>query len=213
MSKCGEAEGVIKFDLTLEEGAAPAKHSLEQLLGWRQILFRLGLTGQTPLRYGGLAYGNVSVRLDSGGFILSGTQTGGKARLDADDFCTVVDYDLSRNRLRARGPVPPSSEALTHAAVYHADPRCRSVLHVHCPEIWRRHASLGLPGIPAGIAYGTPAMAMEVGKRVRRGRAGALAMLGHEDGIISYGCSAQSAALNLLRTLARCADLLPDHGA
>jgi len=41
----------------------------------------------------------------------------------------------------------PSSEALTHAAVYAASQTVKSVVHVHSPIIWRHYQALALPAI------------------------------------------------------------------
>ncbi|MFM8333814.1 MAG: class II aldolase/adducin family protein, partial [Candidatus Methylumidiphilus sp.] len=92
-----------------------------ELNAWRQILFRLGLTGLDPRRYGGLAFGNVSLRTQGSRFAVSGTQTGGKPRLGPQDYCLVTGFDLAHNRIHAEGPVKPSSEALSHGAVYAAN--------------------------------------------------------------------------------------------
>ena len=77
-------EGVVQFKLTFLPADPLPASMLGNLNAWRQILYRLGLIGQDPHRYGGLGFGNVSIRLESGNansFIISGTQTGGLDRL------------------------------------------------------------------------------------------------------------------------------------
>lgn len=170
-------------------------------------MFRLGLTGRDPGRYGGLAYGNVSQRAEAGCFIVSGTQTGGKPCLGAEDYCLVLDFDLEENRLRAEGPVAPSSEALTHGAVYSAAPQAGCVIHVHSPEIWRQARSLEIPLTDESIPYGTPEMGRAVGLAALRSAAGVVAMGGHEDGVLAFAGCPHEAALRLLRCLAKAVEL------
>jgi hypothetical protein len=211
MSAATETEGVIKFDLTRIEGPGPDADILSETLIWRAVLFRLELTGQTAGRYGGLAYGNISRRLTGNSFAISGTQTGGIPHLAPEDFCVIEDFDLDRNAVIYRGPVAPSSEALTHAAVYLANPSCQCVIHVHSPQIWRHFKARGLPATSARAAYGTLALAHEAGLLAGSQAAGAFAMHGHQDGIIAYSGSTEAAACRLLHCLG--AALTQDPGA
>lgn len=206
-----EPEGVIKFHLEFRESSGPAAGTIAGLNAWRTVLHVLGLTSQDPLRYGGVAYGNVSQRASgapagrstSPQFIVSGTQTGGLDRLTERHYCLVTGFDLYANRLRAEGPIAPSSESLTHAAVYRAAPSARCVLHVHSPEIWRHAKALQVPVVDPKIAYGTPEMADAVGALVRRHQDAIVAMGGHEDGIIAYGSSLDDTALKLIGLFVR----------
>ncbi|WP_054772642.1 class II aldolase/adducin family protein, partial [Methylogaea oryzae] len=176
-----EQEGVIKYRLDYRAAPAAAVPGFAELNAWRSVLFRLGLIGQDPARYGGLGYGNLSLLLDGGGFCVTGTQTGHLPHLAKEQYVRVLRADPAGNYLQAEGPVPPSSEALTHAAVYGASPTARCVAHGHSPEIWRLAERLGLPTVAAGIAYGTPAMAEAVSALVAADPAqGVIAMLGHE---------------------------------
>lgn len=197
-----ETEGVTKYRLDFQPAPAFDWASLAELDAWRGLLFRLGLTGHDPARYGGLAYGNVSQRLAGRGFVVSGTQTGGIENLAADHYCLVTGYDIPANRLMAEGPLRPSSEALTHAAVYRAAASLNCVLHVHSPELWSRARDLGIPCTAPGIAYGTPAMATAVESLLREPGTQVIAMGGHRDGLIAVGETCAQAALPLVRLLA-----------
>ncbi|MCI0653289.1 MAG: class II aldolase/adducin family protein [Methylococcaceae bacterium] len=209
-----EQEGVIKFDLVFEQKPFPETLDLRTLIAWRTLLYKLGLIGQDPRRYGGLGFGNISQRIeeapDAGDgmsrFIISGTQTGSAERLDDDQFCIVTAASIRENRIVAEGPVKPSSEALTHAAVYHGRPEVRVVMHVHSPELWRATHRLGIPSIGRTVAYGTPEMADRVHDLISspgKPSAGIFSMLGHEDGIVSYANAAESAGNLLIDALAR----------
>ena len=107
------------------------------------------------------------------------------------------------NRISSVGPCKPSSEALTHAAVYRQYPDAQCIIHGHCRDIWLKTEPLRLPHTSADIAYGTPAMAIAVSARFRDSeQLSWFTMLGHEDGIIACGPTMQHAALELIKHLA-----------
>jgi ribulose-5-phosphate 4-epimerase/fuculose-1-phosphate aldolase len=201
-----EQEGVIKFDLRFTPAPPLPRAQLATLNAWRTILHRLGLIGQDPERYGGVGFGNVSMRLEPGSarFIVSGSQTGALTILDERHYSVVSDFDVAANRLVAEGPVAPSSESLTHGMLYALDPGIRFVFHAHSPAIWRAAARLGLPATAAHAAYGTPAMAEEVRRLLAAAHAsGVFVMSGHEDGVVSFGATAEEAGVRLIGLLAR----------
>ncbi len=209
-------EGAIKFH------AEHSHQSLDRsrvgdlacrLIAWREILAKTRLVGQQPGLYGGFGYGNVSGRLGPPSkprrqrrFLITATQTSGKACMTLDDFCVVESWDLGRNRVVSHGSAMPSSESMTHGAIYDLGSHIRFVFHAHSPVIWRRAQQLRIPTSGANVPYGTPEMAREVA-RLYGGTAlsetGILAMGGHEDGIIVFGRSAEDAGQIMLRYLAR----------
>jgi ribulose-5-phosphate 4-epimerase/fuculose-1-phosphate aldolase len=200
-----EIEGVVKYRLDQGPGALPPAAQTAALRRWFAICRARGLIGQDSRRYTGLAYGNISQRA-AAGFIISGTQTGGLSALDDADLAWVTGFDLAANRVEATGPARPSSEALTHALVYHTLPRVHAVIHVHSPAIWQHAGALGLASTPADAAYGTVAMAQETAALLRRAGAslpGLFVMGGHEDGVVAYGADMDSAGSLLLDTQAR----------
>ncbi len=208
-------EGATKFDVDHRESPLEARRFAAaacRLIAWREILARTGLVGQEPELYGGFGYGNVSCRVGPPStargrrtFLITGTQTSGKACMSLADLCVVEAYDARRNRVESRGPARPSSESLTHGAIYDLGAHLRYVFHVHSPTIWRRAAALRLPTTDPRVPYGTPEMAREV---ERLWRASTLpevrifAMGGHEDGVVAFGRSAEEAGEVTLRTLA-----------
>ena len=156
-----ETEGVIRYRLDYRPGPLPPGADLAGLFHWFERCRANGLIGQDPRRYGGLAYGNISVRAQPG-FVISGTQTGGHAQLTPDDLAWVQDFSAARNDLRATGPARPSSEAMTHGQIYDALPAVGAVVHAHCMVIWRNAGALAMPITAAAAGYGTPEMASEV---------------------------------------------------
>lgn len=198
------AEGVIQFALDFRPGPAPAAESLVDLESWRTIFRRLGLLGQEPARYEGLGFGNLSRRAAGDSFIISGTQTGGLARLGPEHYVTVLGCDPEGNRVTASGPVRPSSEALSHGILYQSDPTIAWVMHLHSPEIFAAGERLGLPITAPDATYGSPALAVEIRRlATAAGRPGLLVMGGHQDGILAFGSSAEATGLLAVSTLAR----------
>jgi hypothetical protein len=201
-------EGVVQFHLNFIPADPLPATMLSSLNAWRQILYRLGLIGQDPRRYGGLGFGNVSIRVASGNaaaFVISGTQTGGMDRLSPEHYALVTDFDPATNSVVAEGVVRPSSESLTHGSLYRLDPLIRAVIHAHSPEIWTRADAIGLPVTRRDVHYGTPEMAEEVCRLFQHTPVSTLkifAMGGHEDGIVAFGGSIEQAGLTLVRYLA-----------
>jgi ribulose-5-phosphate 4-epimerase/fuculose-1-phosphate aldolase len=202
-----DVEGVIKFDLRYTPGAPLPRVAVVELCAWREILRRLGLTGQDPARYHGIGFGNLSRRLAPGTpeFVITGSQTGARPALDERHFAWVIACDPQRNALTAEGPIAPSSESLTHGQVYALDATVQFVFHVHSPELWRAAARLNIPITAARAAYGTPDMVAEVERLFRETDVRArrlFAMGGHEDGIVGFGKTAQEAGAVLVSALA-----------
>lgn len=192
-----ESEGVIKFSLQ-HEFAMLAEFDVSDLNVWRTRLAGLGLIGVDKNRYGGLGFGNLSVR-SAAGFVITGSQTGLKNTLVLADYAEVFASDPELNLVCSRGETQPSSESMTHAILYAANPDVDAVFHVHSPRLW---AQLDLPSTDSAIAYGTP----EMGKAVQelneiQRNAGLFRMGGHKDGIVSFGLTAQIAGNLILQAL------------
>ncbi len=207
-------EGVVRFEAVHRPGALPggAVETARTLSAWRTVLFQLGLVGEDPARYGGAGYGNVSARVGpfpgargARAFLVSGTQTGGDVCSEPEEFALVRRYDAARNRVESEGTRRPSSESMTHGAVYDLGGHLRWVFHGHSPAIWRAARALRLPTTARDVDYGTPEMAWEVGRLARETpllERRVFAMGGHEDGVVAFGRTADEAAAALLSTLA-----------
>jgi ribulose-5-phosphate 4-epimerase/fuculose-1-phosphate aldolase len=182
-------EGYTKYNCEWILDSPLPENRLEKLNFWREKLFQRGLIGQYE---NGIGFGNLSLReQNSGQFIISGTQTGGIPRLNSQHYTTVIAYDWEQNTLTCRGPIQASSEALTHAAIYEANPAIQGVIHVHHLQLWQ--SLMGkVPTTAPEIEYGTPAMAREIIRLCReenRLQAQILVMGGHFEGIIAFGNS------------------------
>lgn len=202
-----EQEGVIKYQLGHTQKPVTEPFSFSEINAWRTVIYRLGLIGQDPRRYGGLGFGNISQRLDArdNRFIISGSQTGHVEQLKPEHYCLVIHADPRKNRIESRGLNKPSSESLTHAGIYALDSAIQAVIHVHSPEIWNHAAALGLPDIAANIPYGTVEMALAVERLFQSGglrQTPLFTMRGHEDGVVAFGKTLAEAAGILINTLA-----------
>ena len=204
-------EGVIKFTLQFTEAGPVDMQPIAELNKWRTILWQQALIGQDPARYEGYGFGNVSQRIGADDaahgkrcFIISGTQTGHLPKLDNTHYTLVKTYDAASNSVSAAGPIKPSSESLTHGMIYDLGNAIRVVLHVHSPDIWLAADSLDIPVTDSAVPYGTPKMAAEVQRLfnetdVRERKI--FSMGGHEDGVISFGTTAEEAGDILLHAL------------
>ena len=138
----------------------------------------------------GIGFGNLSVRDGAtSNFYVTGSASGGLAELTLADCVRVVAHDFEQNWLRYEGAAIPSSESLTHAAIYEADPVASAVIHCHDSVLWAR--LLGrVPTTAPAAAYGTPQIAYEIIRlfdvgdvRTRK----MFVMAGHEGGIVTFG--------------------------
>jgi ribulose-5-phosphate 4-epimerase/fuculose-1-phosphate aldolase len=100
-----------------------------------------------------------------------------------------VAYDFERNWLRFEGSAIPSSESLTHAAIYESDAKAEAVIHCHDSKLWAPLLNQA-PTSSKTIDYGTPELAYEIMQlfkqtdvRSRR----ILVMAGHAAGILTFG--------------------------
>lgn len=213
-----EREGVIRFSADHRWEPLPGSLAplIAELARWQGELRRLGVVGRDPDRYGGYAFGNLSACLDAGAapgarsFLITGSQTMHPGDEDEaaslDRWAVVERWNAAANRVESRGPVAPSSESLSHGALYDLDlfTPVGAVFHAHAPGLWRRAADLGLPTTAPTAECGTPDLAREIARLGRDGAltGGVLAMGGHEDGILAFGPTPREAGERLLEALA-----------
>lgn len=213
-----EREGVIRFawDLRAPDGPVADRELFDQIKAWREVLVRLGMIGQSPERYAGFGFGNLSARDPErpDEFVITASQTGGVADLTQDQLTRITGCNLERFWVDAIGAQPPSSETLTHAMIYAADPRITWVMHGHSPEIWQAAEALALPCTAPAVEYGSPQMGAATGSLLAdfQSRPLVFATLGHTDGVFSCGSTARDTGGLLVSYLARALMLGPDPG-
>ena len=191
----------VKFTYQCARADIAPFDELPDLNACRRKLRELRLIGVDS---NGIGFGNLSVR-DRGtsNFYITGSATGGLPELTSRDCVRVVAYDFQKNWLRYEGSAIPSSESLTHAAIYESDSMTSAVIHCHDSVLWTVLLDRA-PTTSKAVAYGTPEMAYEIVRLfnatdVRNRRI--FAMAGHEGGIVVFGNDLRRAVDMVIRDL------------
>ena len=187
----------IKF--TRESAAAEiiSFDGLAELNACRRKLLRLRLIGVDA---NGIGFGNLSIR-DGTNFYVTGSATGGIRELSLANCARVVKYDFKKNWLRYEGAANPSSESLTHAAVYASDAKAGAVIHCHDSKLWAALLNQ-VPSSSQAVEYGTAEMAREVTRLFEVTDVQSrkiFVMAGHEGGIVAFGKDLEEALAVLMR--------------
>src|SRR5438067_10723401 len=134
-------------------------------------------------------------------FLHQGSATGGLLKLSLTDCVRVVDYDFKKSWVRYEGAAIPSSESLTHAAIYESELSTTAVIHCHDSVLWRTLLDRA-PTTSKRVPYGTCEMAREIIRLFKetdvRSRK-IFVMAGHEGGIVTFGKDLEKAFAVLLR--------------
>jgi L-ribulose-5-phosphate 4-epimerase len=190
----------VKFTYQRARADIAPFDSLAELNACRRNLLEQRLMGVDS---NGVGFGNLSVRDGSTtNFYITGSATGGLPELTLTDCVRVVAYDFARNWLRYEGAAIPSSESLTHAAIYESDPTIFAVIHCHDSDLWATLLDRA-PATSQSVAYGTPEMAYEIMRLFKMSDVRSrkiLAMAGHEGGIVTFGKNLEDAFDVRMRT-------------
>lgn len=186
------SEGYVKFSAEHTMSAPIEVPYWPELNEARTRLCQQGLVGVYP---NGVGFGNVSIRFSGDAFLISGTATGALPVLGPENYCLVQTCDPEQNRVVSTGPVLPSSESMTHGAVYRSCPGANCVLHIHSRTIFDGMVRHRCPATMESAAYGTPEIATSIEKRVLESGSdeGGIVLLGHDEGVITYGPSVKRA--------------------
>jgi L-ribulose-5-phosphate 4-epimerase len=189
----------IKFSCGRVAGEIASFGGLAELNAYRRKLLDLRLIGVDPT---GVGYGNLSVRDGATkNFYITGSATGGIPELAPANCAKVVACDFERNLVRYQGSVMPSSESLTHAAIYESDATAGAVVHCHCSRLWAAILNEA-PTTSNAVEYGTAEMAYEMTQLFTRTNAQLrknVVMAGHEGGILTFGKDLEEAFAVLMR--------------
>ena len=195
-------EEYIQFEFQCQNPTIAGSFQISRLNLWRKELQRRNLIG---VDRNGIGYGNLSVRVESESeFVITGTQTSGLQEINSDHYAKVVSFNFEEYSLTYEGKTKPSSESMTHAAIYSSLPEINSVIHVHSEQIWKRYLGK-LPTSAAHIANGSQEMKDEVERLVSQSsllNERIMVMGGHQNGIIAFGKDLDQAGERLLRALA-----------
>ena len=180
-------EGYIKYQCHWRDRPTVTPAEVIELNQWRAKLYQLNLIGQYD---NGIGFGNISIR-DSNPewFIISGTQTGGIPLLTEHHYTKITEFDWQKNFVTCIGSIKASSEALTHAALYVANPETNAIIHVHHLALWQTLMNQ-VPTTNINSPYGTPAMAEDIISLCHKHdtqKLKIIVMSGHKEGIITFG--------------------------
>jgi len=191
-------DGVIKYHVEHTFEPATTFDDYSSLETLRTRLFALGLIGETN---DGIGYGNLSHRVkQTSSFFITATQTGKLNHLTTAQYSLIKNYNFETFTVFSKGKHKPSSEALSHAMIYAIHPDITAVVHVHSAALWHFMKSRG--DLATTAEYGTTQMTKEIANLYRSRnpfKHNAFVMLGHEDGIITFGKSIEEAEQSLYR--------------
>ncbi len=189
----------IKFSCERVAAGITSFGGLAELNAYRRKLLDLQLIGLDP---SGVGFGNLSVREGvTDNFYITGSSTGGIQELTLADCAKVVACDFKMNRVRYEGSALPSSESLTHAAIYESDARAGAVIHCHDSKLWATLLNQA-PTTSKAADYGSPEMANEIMQLFTRTNLRSkkiVVMAGHKGGIVTFGKDLEEAFAVLMR--------------
>jgi ribulose-5-phosphate 4-epimerase/fuculose-1-phosphate aldolase len=189
----------IKFSCERVAAEITSFGGLAELNAHRRKLLQFGLIGVDP---NGIGFGNLSVRDGAtNNFYITGSATGGIPELTPADCAKVVAYGFERNQVRYEGSALPSSESLTHAAIYESDATAGAVIHCHDSKLWAAVLNEA-PTTSKAAEYGTQQLVHEIMQLFKRADVQdrkIVVMAGHEGGILTFGKDLAEAFAVLMR--------------
>ncbi|MGQ9818544.1 MAG: class II aldolase/adducin family protein [Candidatus Kapaibacteriales bacterium] len=184
------SEGIIKFSYEFVSKRIPSQKITEELNKIRQKFWEMKLVG---VGENGISYGNISQRLSNNSFLITASQVGFKKILVESDYVVIQKADIKLNRVWVKGIKPPSSESLTHYAVYLANPLAFFVIHFHHRNLWKRLAGKA-PTTSFNADFGTKELASSIFESIinlEPRERGLVVLGGHKDGLIAYSSNAE----------------------
>ncbi len=189
----------IKFSCECVAAGIPSFGGLAELSAYRRKLLDLHLIGVNP---NGVGFGNLSIRDGrTDNFYITGSATGGMLELTLANYARVVACDFETNRVQYEGSAIPSSESLTHAAIYESDASAGAVIHCHDLKLWEALLNQA-PTTSKPAEYGTPELAYEITQLFKHASAQSrkvVVLAGHESGIVAFGKDLKEAFFVLMR--------------
>jgi len=190
-------DGVVKYSLEFEQTQELLIKQCKKIEKIRQRLYALGLIGAYK---NGIGYGNISLRHEqSKEFLITATQTGELKKLKPKHYSQVTNVNFETFKTYAKGCSKPSSESITHAAIYALDKNINAVVHVHNEKLWNfmlENNYLSTNDTP----YGTPEMVEDINdmyKNIDPLLNNAFVMKGHFEGVVTFGKTLKEAEKTL----------------
>ncbi len=194
-------EGIIKFNYELTPAKLIGSQFVKDINQCRSNLIKYGLIG---VNQAGESYGNISVRFNQNEFIITASQTGSYQTLESQQLVVIKKCIFEDNKVLAAGEFKPSSESLTHGAVYSSDRRIKAVIHVHSLFLWQHLLNNHFPSTPQSAQYGSLELAnaiIELFKDSRVFSQKIFVMAGHREGVVSFVKNLTEAENSILKFL------------
>lgn len=153
-------QGAVKFNCHWNQsGPVISDEQFEVINYWREVLYNMDLIGAYE---NGVSFGNLSMRIPgTHQFFITGSSTGEITELEPGHYVKVVSSNIDDNAVQCIGPLKASSESLTHAAIYSADPGANAVVHVHDLDLWS-DLIYKVPTTNPAMDYGTAGLAKDI---------------------------------------------------
>lgn len=194
--------GFVKFNCHWSQsGPVISDEQFEIINSWREILYNMDLIGAYE---NGVAFGNISMRIGSShSFVITGSATGEIPELEPGHYVKVNSFNIEDNAVQCIGPLKASSESLTHAAIYSADPGVNAVVHVHSLDLWNELIHK-VPTTNPAEDYGTVGLAKDILRIFREPEVyekRIIVMAGDRAGILTFGHDVDEAVNVLMEYL------------
>lgn len=191
-------KGVVKFNCYWKQSGPIITDEPYSIMNyWREVLLNMDLIGAYE---NGVGFGNMSMRHnDTSKFYITGSATGEISVLEHGHYVYVEGYNFEDNAVMCSGPLKASSESLTHAAIYKADPGTNAIIHVHNLEQWENLKNV-VPTTKEEFEYGTAGLALDVFRLFEETdvlKKKIIVMAGDEAGLITFG-NDMDEAINVL---------------
>jgi hypothetical protein len=193
-------DGIIKYNFDFQKSEPLDDKQFSDIEATRERLYALGLIGVYD---DGVGYGNISQKVDADAFVITGTQTGHLKSLEAEHYALVEAHNDKEFYLKSSGAIKPSSEALTHGTIYNLSDEVGAVIHIHSKVVWEFMLKNDYLKT-ADVEYGTVAMIDEVNRifsTIDPLSNPKFVMLGHEEGVMTFGKDLAEAELVLFEIL------------
>lgn len=191
-------EGVVKFNCYWKQSGPIITDEPYSIMNyWREVLVNMDLIGAYE---NGVGFGNMSMRDKvSGKFFITGSATGEIPVLEPGHYVYVEGYNFEDNAVMCSGSLKASSESLTHAAIYKADPDTNAIIHVHNMEQWESLKDV-VPTTKEEFEYGTAGLATDIFRLFKESdviEKRIIVMAGDSAGLITFG-NDMDEAINVL---------------
>lgn len=191
-------DGVVKFNCYWKQsGPIITDEPFSIMNYWREVLLNMDLIGAYE---NGVGFGNMSLRNNnSSKFFITGSATGEISVLEPGHYVKVEGCNFDEYSVMCSGSLKASSESLTHAAIYKADPGANAIIHVHNLEQWESLKN-EVPTTLEDFEYGSAGLAKDIFRLFEETdvqKKKIIVMAGDRAGLITFG-NDMDEAINVL---------------